>query len=507
MKATRGSSIPKEELKNRRVRMKRKKVVAIPWQEVTETSYGPAEILIERDEQGILKVRNVKQTSLTIVNGVGSKEQLGGVKERRERGEASLSPAAEPAVPLTGHSQPVHAPQLHAPNPAGGTYKAARSWRRGSAPQRPRRPGPAAALAGLAIAALLIPAVLAWPREETPPPSPAPAVQGQTAPAAPAKNPIAAEPPALVPDTTPAPKPAVVYPEPEVRVYLTKTGTIDKVTMEEYVTGVVAAEMPSDFGIEALKAQAIAARTFVTKRMAAGDHSGIPVEGADVKDTVEHQVYIPYSKLEAHFKEAGKEKDWAKLKQAVRESKDTIMTYKGEPITASFFSTSNGYTENSEDVWQQAVPYLRSVESPWDAKIAPGYEGSVTMSRIDFLNKLNVTSDAIPVSVGGKKAKPFIQVLSKTAGNRIKEIQVGKKVFTGIEIREKLGLRSTEFTWKTNGDEITITTHGYGHGVGMSQYGANGMAQEGYTATQILKHYYNGVAFGQASKLLYKGKS
>ncbi|WP_225229270.1 stage II sporulation protein D [Paenibacillus gallinarum] len=504
MKATRGSSKPKEELNNRRVRMKRKKIVTIPWHEVTETSYGPAEILIERDEQGILKVRNSKQTSLSIVNGVGSREQLGDEKERRGRGEVSLSPVAESAVPLTGHSQPVHAPQLHAQNPAGGAYKAARSWRRSSAPRRPRRPGPAAALAGLAIAALLIPAVLAWPREEAPP-SPAPAVQGQTAPAA--QNPAAAEPPALVPDTTPAPKPAVVYPEPEVRVYLSKTGTIDTVTMEQYVTGVVAAEMPSDFGIEALKAQAIAARTFVTKRMAAGDRSGIPVDGADVKDTVEHQVYIPYDKLEAHFKDAGKEKEWAKLKQAVRESKDTIMTYKGEPITAAFFSTSNGYTENSEDVWQQAVPYLRSVESPWDAKIAPGYEGSVTMSRVDFLNKLNVTSDAIPVSVGGKTAKPFIQILSKTAGNRIKEIQVGKKVFTGKEIREKLGLRSSEFTWETSGDEITITTHGYGHGVGMSQWGANGMAQEGYTATQILKHYYNGVAFGQASKLLYKGNS
>lgn len=503
MKAKRGSSTSKEELKNRRFRMRGKKVVPVPWHELTETFYGPADILIERDEQGILKVRNSRQSPLSIVEGANSEKQLNDDSKKSDRGEASLSPAADPAVPLAGHSSPVHAPQLHAQTQAGGTYQAAR-WRRGSAPRRPRRPGPAAALAGLAIAALLIPAVLAWPREDTPP-SPAPAVQGQTAPAA--QNPVAAEPPALVPDTTPAQKPAVVYPEPEVRVYLTKTRTIDTVTMEEYVTGVVAAEMPLDFGLEALKAQAIAARTFVTKRMAAGDQSGIPVDGADVNDTVEHQVYLPYSELEASFKEAGKEKEWAKLKQAVRESKDTIMTYKGEPITAAFFSTSNGYTENSEDVWQQAVPYLRSVESPWDAKIAPGYEESVTMSRVDFLNKLNVTPEAIPVSVSGKPAKPFIQVLSKTEGKRIKEIQIGKKVFTGKEIREKLGLRSSEFTWETSGDKITITTHGYGHGVGMSQWGANGMAQEGYTATQILKHYYNGVAFGQASKLLYKGKS
>lgn len=504
MKATRGSSERKEELKNRRYAMKREKVVTIPWHELTETSYGSADILIERDEHGILKVRNSKQTTSSIVKGSNSSKKPNDEKEKWRREEAPLESAAEPAVPMAGHSKPVHAPLLHAQSPSGGAYKAARSWRRGQAPRRPRRPGPAAALAGLAIAALLIPAVLAWPREEVPPSS-APAVQGQTAPAA--QNPDAAKPPALVPDTTTAQKPAVVYPEPEVRVYLSKTGTIDTVTMEQYVTGVVAAEMPSDFGLEALKAQAIAARTFVSKRMAASDHSGIPVDGADVNDTVEHQVYLPYNSLEASFKEAGKEKEWAKLQQAIRESKDTIMTYKGEPITATFFSTSNGYTENSEDVWQQAVPYLRSVESPWDAKIAPGYQESVTMSRVDFLNKLNVTPDAIPVSTSEKTAKPFIQILSKTAGNRIKEIQIGKKVFTGKEIREKLGLRSSEFTWETSGDKITITTHGYGHGVGMSQWGANGMAQEGYTATQILKHYYHGVAFGQASKLLYKGKS
>ncbi|WP_249436054.1 stage II sporulation protein D [Paenibacillus sp. Marseille-Q4541] len=501
MKATRGSSELKEELKNRRFRMKREKVVTVPWQKLAQKAYSQGDVLIERDEQGIIRVTNSKQTTAAIVEGSSIPSQVSKERERPLLEHSPTVPAVGPAVPPAGHSKSAHASEMHAPT--GGAYKAARSWRRGTVTRRPRRPGPAAALAGLAIAALLIPAVLAWPREEAPPSS-TPAVQGQVPPIAQKPG---AEAPAPVPDTTPAPKPAVVYPEPEVRVYLTKTGTIDTVTMEQYVTGVVAAEMPSDFGLEALKAQAIAARTFVTKRMDADDRSGIPVEGADVNDTVEHQVYLPYNSLAESFKEAGKEKEWAKLEQAVRESKDTIMTYKGEPITASFFSTSNGYTENSEDVWQQAVPYLRSVESPWDAEIAPGYQESVTMSRVDFLNKLNVTSDAIPVSTIGQTAKPFIQILSKTAGNRIKEIQVGKKVFTGIEIRQKLGLRSSEFTWTTSGDNITITTHGYGHGVGMSQWGANGMAQEGYTATQILKHYYNGIAFGQASKLLYKDKS
>ncbi|MFD2703227.1 stage II sporulation protein D [Paenibacillus shunpengii] len=410
--------------------------------------------------------------------------------------------------------QPDRSPAAHeedGPAPATARYV----WRRGSSSRRPprRRFAPAAGLAGLALTALLIPAVLAWPREGTPP-QPAPAAE-QTAPPAgsstggKAPQEAAAPPAASAPDT-PGPavtQPAQVYPEPTVRVYLAETGTIDTVTLEQYVTGVLAAEMPSDFGLEALKAQAIAARTYIVKRLAAGNASGVPVSGADVTDTVDHQVYHPYGGLEDKWAELGKQEEWAKLEQAVRESKDSIMTYKGQPITASFFSTSNGYTENSEEVWQEAVPYLRSVASPWDAKIAPGFQESVTMTRVEFLNKLNVIPDPVPVSTNNAGVKPFIEVISKTEGNRIKEIRVGSKIFSGQDIRELLGLRSSEFKWSTKGNEITITTIGYGHGVGMSQWGANGMAMEGYTATEILKHYYTGISFGRASELLYKEKS
>ncbi|SDW84584.1 MULTISPECIES: stage II sporulation protein D [unclassified Paenibacillus] len=410
--------------------------------------------------------------------------------------------------------QPDRSPAAHeedGPAPATARYV----WRRGSSSRRPprRRFAPAAGLAGLALTALLIPAVLAWPREGTPP-QPAPAAE-QTAPPAgsstggKAPQEAAAPPAASAPDT-PGPavtQPAQVYPEPTVRVYLAETGTIDTVTLEQYVTGVLAAEMPSDFGLEALKAQAIAARTYIVKRLAAGDASGVPVSGADVTDTVDHQVYHPFGGLKDKWAELGKQEEWAKLEQAVRESKDSIMTYKGQPITASFFSTSNGYTENSEEVWQEAVPYLRSVASPWDAKIAPGFQESVTMTRVEFMNKLNVIPDPVPVSTNNAGVKPFIEVISKTEGNRIKEIRVGSKIFSGQDIRELLGLRSSEFKWSTKGNEITITTIGYGHGVGMSQWGANGMAMEGYTATEILKHYYTGISFGRASELLYKEKS
>ncbi|WP_366347862.1 stage II sporulation protein D [Paenibacillus amylolyticus] len=340
---------------------------------------------------------------------------------------------------------------------------------------------PAAAVSALLAMALLIPVILVWPRtSESPKPIPAPTDSSST--------------------RTPAPAPAVpvTYPEPKVRVYLSATGTTMNLLLEDYVTGVVAAEMPAEFRLEALKAQAIAARTFIVRRLAARDTSGVPSGAADVTDTVSHQVFIPPDQVKADWTRLGKAKEWEKLQQAVRESRDTVMTYQGKAITASFFSTSNGYTENAEDVWGNAVPYLQSVDSPWDKNLAPGFKQTVTMKRNDILQKLNL--DAIPVTA--QKGGSWMEVLSTTKGHRIKEMQIAGETFSGPEVRKLLGLRSSQFSWKTTGDEIQITTYGYGHGVGMSQWGANGMAQEGHTATQILKHYYTGISFGQASKML-----
>lgn len=340
---------------------------------------------------------------------------------------------------------------------------------------------PAAAVSALLAMALLIPVILVWPRtSESPKPIPAPTDASST--------------------KKPAPVPAVpvTYPEPQVRVYLSATGTTMNLPLEDYVTGVVAAEMPAEFRLEALKAQAIAARTFIVRRLAASDTSGVPSGAGDVTDTVSHQVFIPPDQVKADWTRLGKAKEWEKLQQAVRESRDTVMTYQGKAITASFFSTSNGYTENAEDVWGNAVPYLQSVDSPWDKNLAPGYKQTVTMKRNEILQKLNL--DAIPVTT--QKSGSWMEVLSTTKGHRIKEMQIAGETFSGPEVRKLLGLRSSQFSWKTTGDEVQITTYGYGHGVGMSQWGANGMAQEGHTATQILKHYYTGISFGQASKML-----
>ncbi|MGW8443750.1 stage II sporulation protein D [Paenibacillus sp. S33] len=368
-----------------------------------------------------------------------------------------------------------------------------------------RRPWlPFAAMAGVLVLAMAVPALMAWPRQTA---QPLPPSSRTVAPAAPSVTAKGEMPVTRLPGVPPIPAvpaaPARSVPvaaEPDVRVYVTSTGRTETLPLEQYIVGVVAAEMPPSFEGEALKAQAIAARTFIARRLLADDTSGAPA-GADVTDTVKHQAYISKAKLTREWGRSGKSAELAKIQQAVRDTKDTIMVYEGKPITASFFSTSNGYTENSEDVWAKPVPYLRSVSSPWDKQLAPRYTDTVTLSRQSVFDRLGLSRTAIAASTGGG-GMPEIRILSKTEGHRIKKIEVGGSVFTGPEIRNRLGLRSAEFTWKAEGDRIAITTYGYGHGVGMSQWGANGMAKEGHTATQILLHYYTGISFAQASRIL-----
>lgn len=370
-------------------------------------------------------------------------------------------------------------------------------FRRAARPRAPkiRRLAPAAWLAAPLLAGLLLPLALV-------------PLRGGHEPAQEA-----------VPQATASPAPpaaaAAEAPQPEVTVYLSQSGQIETLPLEDYVSGVLAAEMPADFELEALKAQAVAARTFIVRRLLAGDHSGVPVPEADVSDTVSHQAYISQAVLERDWERGGKSAALAKLRRAVLETRGVIMTYKGQPITASFFASSGGYTENSEDYWNMAVPYLRSVASPWELEITPNLAVSVSFSTSELLSKLGLDAAALPASqdlAASGKVKPVSSsssalpavVLSLTAGHRVKEISIGGTVFTGREVREKLGLRSSQFTWKRQGSEVIITTYGNGHGVGMSQWGANGMAKEGSTATQILKHYYSGVQFTQVSTLLKK---
>lgn len=413
--------------------------------------------------------------------------------------ETLTSREAPPHASVQRHLNLVPPPlplRYSVPSPAEGTVRLAAYsplWRRGTAKRwRPRSSGkrrlhPAIVAAGALLAlALLLPVLVVMTRHQPTPPTPdiaAPAVQHPSAPSE-------AE-------------------EPQVSVYLSKTGQIETLPLEEYVTGVIAAEMPADFEFEALKAQAIAARTFIVRRLMANDTSGVPTEGkgAIVTDTINHQAYISKDTLEKEWKQKGKEAQLEKLMRAAQTSRNMVMTYQGKPITASFFSTSNGYTENSEEYWTEAIPYLRSVPSPWDTKIAPRYKASVTLSQKEFLHKLGLSNRSIPaLATGNSKLSidSLIHIISTTTGHRIKELNIDGTSFSGREVREKLGLRSSQFTWTLSGNDIVVTTYGYGHGVGMSQWGANGMAQEGHTATQILKHYYTSIQFQQVSNLLSK---
>jgi stage II sporulation protein D len=268
----------------------------------------------------------------------------------------------------------------------------------------------------------------------------------------------------------------------EVGVYRFSQSKLEKIPLEDYLVGVVASEMPADFQEEALKAQALTARTYIVRQlMSKENHLRLP-KGAQVGDTTMDQVYSSDDQLR---KEWGADYSWKKKKilDAVRATSGQILTYNGDPIQATFFSTSNGYTENSEDYWPSKLPYLRSVTSPWDKK-SPKFSNQQIFTVKDFENKLGVHL---------KSGSTIGQITERTAGKRVGKVNFSGKTLSGKEIREKLDLKSSDFTWERKGDNIIISTKGYGHGVGMSQYGANGMAADGKTYQDIVKHYYTGV--------------
>ncbi|MFC5403598.1 stage II sporulation protein D [Cohnella soli] len=285
--------------------------------------------------------------------------------------------------------------------------------------------------------------------------------------------------------------------EKSVSVYLTKQHKIETVPLETYVLGVVAAEMPLDFEPAALEAQALAARTYIERRLALGDRSGMTTEKADVTDTITHQVYRSLSDMKRLKSED--EDGYRKAALAVERTKGQIIVYGGQPIEALFFSTSNGYTENSEDVFAAKQPYLRSVPSPWDA-VAPRAKETTRFGLAEIYRKLG--GDALPVAgKAGVSAKKPIRVLDRTPGRRVKTLQVGSERWTGEEVREKLGLRSAAFDLQVTGNELLVTTYGSGHGVGMSQWGAQGLAKLGKTSSYIVEYYYQGARVQVVSKL------
>lgn len=235
--------------------------------------------------------------------------------------------------------------------------------------------------------------------------------------------------------------------------------------IESYLEGVISSEMSPAFEMEALKAQCVAARTFVVQR------------GYEVDDTTNTQVYRDDKQLKDIWKD-NYDVYHKKIQQAVQETTGEILTYQGKPISALFFSSSCGKTANAQEYWGNKVPYLVSVDSSWD-KQSEEYEKSITMSKQEFSTAL-----------GFQNTVHEIEEPIRYDSGYVKEIRIDRIVFTGREVREKLNLRSSCFTIKENKDNVVITTKGYGHGVGMSQIGAQAMAEKGKSYKQILSHYY-----------------
>ncbi len=260
-----------------------------------------------------------------------------------------------------------------------------------------------------------------------------------------------------------------------VRVKRNATSKIDEVPLEQYVMGVLAGEMPASFSLEALKAQAVAARTYVMKRLSTNKKNSY-----DVVDTVQNQVYLDENQQKSNWKDKYTELS-NKIKQAVLETKDEYLVYDGKIIDALFFSTSIGVTEDSEDVFANEVPYLRSVSSTWDS-VSPLYDKEYVYTLEKFYSLLGLKY----------QDKVNVEITSKTNTGRIVYLKINGTKFTGWQVCNKLGLKSNYYKITQEGKTVKVVARGYGHGVGMSQYGAEGMAQAGYTYDQILYHYYQG---------------
>lgn len=288
----------------------------------------------------------------------------------------------------------------------------------------------------------------------------------------------------------------VVESNQTVRVYVHETKNIVEIDLEEYVKGVVAGEMPAAFELEALKAQAVAARSYAVARMNQLKEGGQPAHpGAELCDGVHCQVWLSKDKLRQIKTKYWMRDYWPKIEKAVEETKGLILTYQGKPVDQPLFhSTSGGRTENSEDVFAAFVPYLRSVESPYEDR-APHLTDVQAIPVSSFINKFK--SKYKDSDLQEANIKSAFKILERSTGGRILKMQVGNKIVSGREMRELLGLRSANFKMTIDNKNLEITTFGYGHGVGMSQWGANGMAENGHTFEEILKHYYVGTEIMQ----------
>ena len=258
---------------------------------------------------------------------------------------------------------------------------------------------------------------------------------------------------------------------------LNDDGQAIEMELNNYLTAVVLAEMPVSFEDEALKAQSVVARTYIMRASkGASKHESAAV-------CMDSSCCQGYMAPEMFLAKGGKERDVQRIRELVAATDGEVLTYEGKLIEATYFSCSGGATEDAVAVWGADVPYLQSVESPGEEH-ATHYTDTVTFSPKTFASRLGI-------SLSGRPAAWFSEI-TYTEGGGVAAMKIGTETFSGTQLRKMLGLRSTAFEISTEDDLIIITTHGYGHRVGMSQYGADAMAVAGSTYQEILTYYYQG---------------
>lgn len=265
-----------------------------------------------------------------------------------------------------------------------------------------------------------------------------------------------------------------------------KTNEVLNVDLEEHLVGVLAAEMPAAYEPESLKAQAVAARSYIISKSNV-TNPGHPA-AAICTDSNHCKGWLSLEEADAKWKPEERDKNRRKLQKAVKATRGEYMIYQDEVVEAFFFAASGGKTENSEDVWSTSLPYLRSVKSPEDEASA-NYRSSAVFTLDEFCTKISpYVSGELPAG-----AAPSISAPKRTEGGSVAQITICGKTFKGSEIRSIFGLKSANFTVEVSEDKVRFDVVGYGHGVGMSQTGANEMAKLGKKYTEILKHYYTNI--------------
>lgn len=273
-----------------------------------------------------------------------------------------------------------------------------------------------------------------------------------------------------------------------------KKGEVERVKLDEYLCNVVSAEMPATFEQEALKAQAIVARTYTIYKILNKKH-----DNADIcDDSTCCQAWISKDDRLAKWEENQRESNWQKICSAVNETSGKIITYENKPIDAFFHSNSGGITEVPVNVWGgTGYPYLQSVETSGENTYTQ-YASEVTLSQEELINKLKEKYSDISIDFTNSED---IKILEYTESTRVKTVKFGNHEISGVEARTLFGLKSTNFEISRDGNNIKFSVKGYGHGVGMSQTGADSMAKNGSRAEEIIKHFYTGVEITEVNKL------